>query len=64
MTLALTYTLLITLLLAPFALTAALAAWARRDDYLDWKLEQFRFTAPMVGNLFDPVESGVRSRRR
>ena len=53
------YVLLVILLLAPFAVTAALAGWAHRDGHLRWHLDQFRFSAPMVGRLFDdePVRS-------
>jgi len=53
------YLLLVSLLLAPFAVTAALARWAHRDGHLRLHLDQFRFSAPMVGRLFDddPVRS-------
>jgi hypothetical protein len=53
MTTALTYLLLIAILLAPFVLIGVIAARAHRDGHLRWNLDQFRFSAPMVGRLFE-----------
>ncbi|MET0900493.1 MAG: hypothetical protein ABWY45_21475 [Mycobacterium sp.] len=50
---ALTYLLLIAVLLAPFALIAFLARQANRDGHLRWRIDQFRISAPMMGRLFD-----------
>ncbi len=49
----LSYTLLIAIMLAPFALVAALAARAHKDGHLRFHLDQFRFTTPMVGHLVE-----------
>jgi hypothetical protein len=38
---------------APFALTAALAWAAHRSGVLRLHLDQFRWSAPMVGRLFE-----------
>jgi hypothetical protein len=53
MTTALTYLLLTAVLLAPFALIGAVAHRAHRDGHLRWNLDQFRFSAPMIGRLFE-----------
>lgn len=49
---ALNFLLLSVVLLVPFALVATFASRARRDGYLRWHPDQFRFAAPMVGRLF------------
>jgi hypothetical protein len=49
MTIALAFLILI----APFALAAALGWAAHRSGALRLHLDQFRFSAPMVGRLFD-----------
>lgn len=53
MTTTIAYLLLITALLAPFVLVAALAARAHRQGRLRWHLHQFRVGAPLVGWLSD-----------
>ncbi|WP_197378942.1 hypothetical protein [Mycolicibacterium mengxianglii] len=60
MTTALTYLLLMAVLLAPFGLIAAVAALAHRDGHLRWRLNQFRLSAPMVGNLFEDSDADLR----
>jgi len=49
----LNFLLLTFVLLAPFALVATLASRARRHGYLRWHLDQFRFSAPMLGRLVE-----------
>lgn len=53
MTTALTYLLLIAVLIAPFAVIGFIARQAHRDGHLRWRLDQFRFSAPMMGRLFE-----------
>ncbi|CAN5651525.1 hypothetical protein BH10ACT9_BH10ACT9_26540 [soil metagenome] len=53
MTTALTYLLLIAVLLAPFAVIGFIARQAHRDGHLHWHLDQFRISAPMWGRLFE-----------
>lgn len=50
---ALTYLLLTAVLLAPFALIGAVTRRAHREGHLRWNLDQFRFSAPMMGRLFE-----------
>ena len=50
---ALTYLLLIAVLVAPFALVAFIARQAHRDGHLRWRVDQFRVSAPMMGRLFE-----------
>ena len=49
---ALSYLLLITVLVAPFALIAFIAHRAHREGHLRWHLDQFRSDGPLVGRLF------------
>lgn len=60
MTTLLTLLLLIAIMLAPFALIAALAELSRRNGTLRWHLDQFRFSAPMTGPLYEEERSGRR----
>lgn len=53
MTTLLTYLALIAIMVAPFALFAALAALSRRGGTLRLHIDQFRFSAPMVGPLHE-----------
>lgn len=53
MTTFLTYLLLIAIMVAPFVLIATLASVSRRSGTLRWHLDQFRFSAPMVGTLYE-----------
>lgn len=45
--------LTVLVLSAPFALAAALSWAAHRSDSFRFRIDQFRFSAPMVGRLFD-----------
>ena len=62
MTTALTFLILI----APFAVAAALSWAAHRSDSLRIRFDQFRWSAPMVGRLFEDDRDGFRvaARRR
>jgi hypothetical protein len=53
MTTALTYLALIAIMIAPMALLATLATLSRRSGILRIHLDQFRFSAPMVGPLYE-----------
>lgn len=53
MSVVLNFLLLAVALLAPFTLAATFASRARRDGYLRWNADQFRFAAPLAGPLFD-----------
>ncbi|AQT81902.1 hypothetical protein B1R94_25590 [Mycolicibacterium litorale] len=53
MTALLTFLLLTVLLLAPFAVVAAIATVSHRDGTLRLHAGQFRVSAPMVGHLYD-----------
>ncbi|MDF2823982.1 MAG: hypothetical protein K0R68_1390 [Mycobacterium sp.] len=64
MTTALSYLLLTAVLLAPFALIGTIAARAHRDGHLRWNLDQFRFSAPMIGRLFEDDRSLDADMRR
>lgn len=50
---ALSYLLLITVLVAPFALIAFIAHRAHREGHLRWNLDQFRIHGPLAGRLFE-----------
>lgn len=64
MTTLLTFLLTTVVLLAPFALIAALAAASHRSGTLRWNSDQFRVSAPMVGRLFDsPSDLDADARR-
>jgi hypothetical protein len=41
------------ILMAPFALAAAISWAAHRSHALRWRIDQFAASAPMVGRLFD-----------
>ena len=56
MTTALTFLILI----APFAVAAALSWAAHRSDSLRIRFDQFRWSAPMVGRLFEDDRDGFR----
>jgi hypothetical protein len=60
MTTALHLLLLTIVLLSPFALVAALAAHSHRHWHLRWHLDQFRFTTPAIGRLFDDRDADNR----
>lgn len=64
MTTALTYLLLIAVLIAPFAVIGVIARQAHRDGHLRWHLDQFRFSTPMMGRLFDDDASRDADMRR
>jgi hypothetical protein len=49
MTVALTFLIL----MAPFAVAAAISWAAHRSGSLRWRIDPFRVSAPMVGRLFD-----------
>jgi hypothetical protein len=55
MTTALTFLILI----APFAVAAALS-WAAHSDSLRIRFGQFRWSAPMMGRLFEDDRDGFR----
>jgi hypothetical protein len=48
------------ILIAPFALAAALSWAAHRSDPLRIRFDQFRCSAPMMGRLFDDDRDGFR----
>lgn len=52
--------LLTVILLAPFALVAALASRPHRNGYLRGHLDQFRFATPTVGRLLEDRDSDSR----
>ena len=56
MTTALTFLILI----APFAVAAALSWAAHRSDSLRIRFDQFRWSAPMIGRLFEDDRDGFR----
>jgi hypothetical protein len=60
MTAIITSLLLVAVLLAPFGFVAALATTSQRGGTLRRHLGQFRFSAPMVGRLFDDRDADVR----
>jgi hypothetical protein len=60
MTTALTFLILI----APFAVAAALSLAAHRSDSLRIRFDQLRWSAPMMGRLFErPLSRRPRRRR-
>lgn len=60
MNIAMNLLLLIAVLLAPFGLVAALASHSRRNDYLRWHLDQFRFATPMASRLREDRDADNR----
>lgn len=54
------FLLLSLVILAPFGLIAAMAAGARRNGSLRLRTNQFRISAPMVGQLFSDDADGRR----
>jgi hypothetical protein len=60
MTTALTLLLLIAILIAPFAVAAALSRATDRSESLRIRLDQFRWSTPMMGRLFDDDRDGFR----
>jgi hypothetical protein len=48
-----TVALIVLILIAPFAVAAALSWAAHRSGALRFHLDQFRLSAPMVGRLFN-----------
>ena len=56
MTVALTFLILI----APFAVAAALSWAAHRSGTLRMRIDQFRLAAPMVGRLYDDDRDAYR----
>ena len=48
------------ILIAPFAVAAALSWGAHRSDSLRIRFDQFRWSAPMVGRLFEDDRDGFR----
>ena len=56
MTTAMTFLILI----APFAVAASLSWAAHRSDSLRIRFNQFRWSAPMVGRLFEDDRDGFR----
>jgi hypothetical protein len=52
-----TIALIVLILLGPFAVSAALTWAANRSHILAIHLDQFRFSAPMVGRLFDDPDA-------
>jgi hypothetical protein len=55
-----TTALTILVLIAPFALTAALSRGAHRSDSLRIRYDQFRWSTPMMGRLFEDDRDGFR----
>ena len=48
------------ILIAPFAVAAALSWAAHRSDSLRIRFDQFRWSAPMMGRLFEDDRDGFR----
>lgn len=57
MTTALTFLII---LIAPFAVAAALSRAAHRSDSLRVRFDQVRWSAPMMGRLFEDDRDGFR----
>jgi hypothetical protein len=55
-----TTALTLLILCSPFAVAAALSWAAHRDDSLRIRFDQFRWSAPMVGRLFEDDRDGFR----
>jgi hypothetical protein len=55
-----TTALTISILIAPFAVAAWLSWAAHRCDSLRIRFNQFRWSAPMVGRLFEDDRDGFR----
>jgi hypothetical protein len=48
------------LLIAPFALAAALSWAAHKSHALRWRIDRFRVSAPILGRLFDDDRDAFR----
>jgi hypothetical protein len=55
-----TTALTLLILIAPFAVAAWLSRAAHRTDSLRIRFDQFRWSAPMVGRLFEDDRDGFR----
>jgi hypothetical protein len=55
-----TTALTVLILIAPFAVAAALSWSAHRSDSLRIRFNQFRWSAPMTGRLFEDDRDGFR----
>jgi hypothetical protein len=60
MTTALTFLIVIAILIVPFAVAAALGLAAHRSETLRFHLDQFNGSAPMWGRLFDDDRDAYR----
>jgi len=55
-----TTALALLILIAPFAVAAALSWAAHRSDSIRIRFDQFRWSAPMMGRLFEDDRDGFR----